>query len=375
MIPQTRYQYAHWTYVSGPTHQLHTWGPYMERVAASNLHVNRHFFIHCINQHPINHIYDGFPWDTFAEACAAKHSKQMIVVLDAHTEGPSWRHIRSTVERMIAEFNVDPQCIIQWTGSSGENCEPIQVVPVMDAFSIITDAEQCDVQTVPKHHFVMLARIPKPHRVLMAIDILERELDSYGYISCGSHGPPDNAMFDELVSANMRTRFPLLLPGGYWSDIYAHQEHLDSVRLPQVTEAFCSVIPETSHDLCSPNVCTAFMTEKSEKCFLLEQVPLWVAAPGQAALARSWGFDLFEDLVDHSYDLVVDPYLRIRMVGDQLEKLCREDIGRLQKYKQDHADRFAANRELCFYLRRNHTEIQYHKLVDCINRMHVPAVP
>jgi len=340
----------------------------MELIEQENLHVGKHFFIHCINQHPINHIYDGFPWDMFAETCANNRDKQIIVVLDAHTEGPSWQHIKTTVERMTAEFGINPHCIIQWTGSGGEGGEPIQVVSVMDAFSIITAADKCTPQPI-NHHYIMLARIPRPHRVLIAVEILQRGLGAFGYLSCGSgsHGPLVSSDFADLVPADLIDRFPLLLPGGYWSDSYGEREHTDSVTLPEITGAFCNVIAETSHDLMSPNVCTAFMTEKSEKCFLLEQVPIWVAATGQAKLAREWGFDLFDDLIDHSYDLEPDGRLRIKMAADQLEKLCAQSIGQLQEFKRLNQQRFTANRELCFYLRKNHHDIQYEKFKGCVN--------
>ena len=368
MITQTRYDYDFWTYVSGPTHQLQTWRPYMERLEQEGLHLARHFFVHCINQHPIGMIYDCFPWDMFSAVCNSYSDKQIIVVLDAHTEGPSWTHIKTTVERMISEFHIDPTCIIQWTGSVGEGGEPINIITVMDAFSIITDAAAALPNDQLTHHFSMLARIPKPHRVLMAVEVLQRNLEVHGYISCGcgDHGTtPDRAWQD--VPQHLRHRFPLLLPGDVFNPIQTPEFTLDSITLPAVTGAFCSVIPETTHDLMYPNVFTAFLTEKSEKCFLLEQLPLWVAPPGQAKLARQWGFDIFDDLVDHSYDAEPDGRLRINMVADQLEKLCASSIELLQEFKQLHKQRFAANRELCFYLRKNHHDIQYEKFKDCVN--------
>jgi hypothetical protein len=374
MLQQIRYQYENLTYVSGPTNQLHTWLPYMERLEQDNLTPGRHFFVHCINQHPIESIYQGFPWQMFTETCAQHENKQIVVILDAHTEGPSWSHINTTVERMISEFGIDPLCIIQWTGSAGEGGEPIQIVTVMDAFTIITSADEAWPERQPRHHFVMLARIPKDHRVLMAIEVLQRKLEKYGYISCGCGNHGELTDWDwRHVPDNLRSRFPLLLPGDQFNMIQTPKFSLDSIQLPEVTGAFCSVIPETTHDLMYPNVFTAFLTEKSEKCFLLEQVPLWVAAPGQVELARQCGFDVFDDLIDHGYDRQADPLLRIKMVADQLERLCAMSLGQLHRYKRNNQDRFSANRNLCFDMRRNHTDTQYHKLVGCINRMNVPA--
>ena len=340
----------------------------MEKLIDDELVSGRHFFIHCINQHPISMIYELFPWDVFAETVDKHREKTIIVVLDAHTEGPSWSHIKSTVERMRDQFNIDPANIIQWTGSAGEGNEPIKLVTVMDAFSIITDAEAAVPMSDPTHHFAMLARIPKPHRVLMAVEVLRRGLDQYGYISCGcgDHGETLELTW-QAVPAELRHRFPLLLPGDQFNPIQTPEFTHDSITLPEVTGAFCSVIPETTHDLMFPNVFTAFLTEKSEKCFLLEQVPLWVAPHGQVKLAREWGFDVFDDVIDHSYDQELDALLRIKMVADQLEKICASSMEDLKNFKQDNAQRFAANRELCFKLRREFHDIQYQKLKNCLD--------
>ena len=374
MIDQIKHEQAHWTYVSGPTTQLHTWQPYMEKIAESGLSQGRHFFIHCVNQHPDQLIYERFPWDMLAAACQNHSDKQIVVVLDSHTEGPSWTHIRTTVDRMTAEFGIDPKCIIQWTGSDGEGNEPFQLVTVIDAFSIITFADIAKPQTAT-HHFSMLARIPKKHRILAAVEILRRGLDVFGYISCGSgdHGPLNTAVFEDDVPPDLRSRFPLLLPGEQFNHIQTHEFTVDSIVSPAVTGSFCSVIPETTHDLMFPSVWTAFLTEKSEKCFLLEQVPIWIAAPRQAQLARDFGFDVFDDLIDHSYDTELNPCRRIELAIDQLQKLCNTDLDQLREFKQIKHARFAANRDLCFDLRRNHTDLQYGKLVDCINRMSVPV--
>ena len=122
-----------------------------------------------------------------------------------------------------------------------------------------------------------------------------------------------------------------------------------------------------------PNVFTAFLTEKSEKCFLLEHLPLWVAPPGQVKLARQWGFDVFDDLVDHAYDIEADPYLRIKMVADQLQRICGMNINDLRNFKELNRSRFQANRQLCFDLRKDHHDMQYAQLVNCISRMRLTA--
>jgi hypothetical protein len=45
-----------------------------------------------------------------------------------------------------------------------------------------------------------------------------------------------------------------------------------------------------------------FLTEKTFKVFAWHQLPIFVATPGHVAVVRSLGFDLFDDIIDHSYD-------------------------------------------------------------------------
>lgn len=345
----------------------------MRDLAAEGLLEGRHFWIHCINQHPVSSIDERIPWHTLDDAIAENPGKQICAVLDAHTEGPSWRHIKQAVNRMTEKYGLDPRCIIQWTGSRGEDDEPIQVVPVMDAFCIIAWPQHCIPVDEPTHHFVMLARIPKTHRVLAAAEILSRGLDRYGYLSCGcgDHGH-GNAEVYNMVPDTIRGRFPLMLPGDSFNEIQTVEFTVASTTRREITGAFCSVIAETSHDLMAPNVCTAFMTEKSEKAFLLHQIPLWVAAPRQVALARDWGFDVFDDLIDHSYDDEPDGHRRIGMVVAQLERLCTHSLSDIRRFKSENLKRFVRNRERCLYLRDNHTGIQYEKLKACVAVMPTP---
>lgn len=350
--------------------QLVTWEPYLLRLREAGLLLGRHAIVHCTNQYPISRIHDDWPWHLMDEIANAQQGKQLVLIMDSHTEAPSWRHVAAVVHRMRERYHIDPQCVIQWTGAATEPDSPIQTVTVMDAFSIIAWPYHCQPAPLPTHHFIMLARIPKPHRVAAAVGILRRGLQSRGHLTCGSgdHGGFVSYAYDG-VPDELRGHFPLILPGEQFSATQTEEITIASTTRPEVTGAFCSVIPETSHDLMAPDVCMAFMTEKSEKCFLLEQVPIWIAAPGQVALAREWGFDTFDDIIDHTYDQESDPIRRIDLAIDQLVSICDRPIEHWQRYKLENAGRFQRNRQLCMELRAGHNEIQYRKLFDCFLRM------
>jgi hypothetical protein len=64
-----------------------------------------------------------------------------------------------------------------------------------------------------------------------------------------------------------------------------------------------------------------FFTEKTAKFINCNQVPLFIAPYGYVERLRSFGFDVFDDLINHSYDLQEDPDLRIKMVVKELVRL------------------------------------------------------
>lgn len=84
-------------------------------------------------------------------------------------------------------------------------------------------------------------------------------------------------------------------------------------------------------------------TEKIIKPFLAKQIPLFIALPGLQNELRKLGFDLFDDLINTSYELEKSPTRRIEMIVDELERLLDID---LVEYKNKHQKRFDHNYEL-----------------------------
>jgi hypothetical protein len=65
------------------------------------------------------------------------------------------------------------------------------------------------------------------------------------------------------------------------------------------------------------------LTEKIFKPIVSKRPFILVAAPGNLAYLKSYGFQTFDQWIDESYDSETDPDLRIKMIADQLEKLCQ----------------------------------------------------
>jgi hypothetical protein len=47
-----------------------------------------------------------------------------------------------------------------------------------------------------------------------------------------------------------------------------------------------------------------FVTEKTTQCWLALHPALYVSNKGHVQQLRDWGFDVFDDVFDHSYDTV-----------------------------------------------------------------------
>ena len=66
---------------------------------------------------------------------------------------------------------------------------------------------------------------------------------------------------------------------------------------------------------------TLFFTEKIFKPFWYKQIPIVVGGPLMVAGLRERGFDVFDDIVDHTYDLELDPFVRLLKVVEEIKRL------------------------------------------------------
>ena len=90
-----------------------------------------------------------------------------------------------------------------------------------------------------------------------------------------------------------------------------------------------------------------FITEKTAKAFALGQIPLILGPRRQVTLTKELGFDLFEDIIDVSYDSELDPNLRIKLFTNSLKKFIDSNpVETLQDLKTKLMPRFTKNHQL-----------------------------
>jgi hypothetical protein len=89
------------------------------------------------------------------------------------------------------------------------------------------------------------------------------------------------------------------------------------VDIKQLTSALWHVVTETVYFL--PKL---HLTEKIFKPIIAKRPFILVAAPGNLAYLKSYGFKTFDHWIDESYDDEQDHYIRIEKITAEISKLC-----------------------------------------------------
>jgi hypothetical protein len=183
----------------------------------------------------------------------------------------------------------------------------------------------------PTHHFVCLNNGHRWQRFELTCEILKRNLTQFGHVSYVQPPPV-------TVSG-----FPILIDR---SEVSWHEQR--NINFPELSNALYNVICETAYE--SESGVTQLthhhrpgMTEKSYKCFALFQIPVWLASYRAVACYRELGFDVFDDIIDHSYDLESDPVKRISRVADEIQRICDQSHTQLLEIKNQLLPRFEHN--------------------------------
>ena len=121
----------------------------------------------------------------------------------------------------------------------------------------------------------------------------------------------------------------------------------------QLFKSLLSIVNETN-DFSNTNV---QLSEKSFKVFAWHQIPIFSASPKQVETIRNIGFDMFDDIIDHSYDYAPNIDLHDTKVLNVIAKFLKayptiEDVNELRKKLYP---RLKANNELLYSLYQQRT--------------------
>ena len=118
---------------------------------------------------------------------------------------------------------------------------------------------------------------------------------------------------------------------------YVQTEHL---TIDSYTNSYINIVTESKFNFIDNDI---HITEKSFKPFYYFQIPIFLATYNHVKMIRNeYEFDLFDDLIDHSYDDEIDDIKRFHMVLNEIKRLSnmKEEIC---KYYKNNINRILHN--------------------------------
>ena len=130
---------------------------------------------------------------------------------------------------------------------------------------------------------------------------------------------------------------------------FQHQNDFEQIfQIPEEVESFnnayINIITESNFENIEDVV---HPTEKSFRPFFYYQIPIFVASPNHVKYIREkYKFDMFDDLIDHSYDEVTNDKERFDLVMSQINKLNKNDYMFYYQYFRKNKHRFEKNKKI-----------------------------
>lgn len=208
--------------------------------------------------------------------------------------------------------------------------------------------------------FISLNRHPRDHRIVALSYLFGRELDQYGAVTfLGNKLLQSDEFLDRLSWCFDQPRHDAAretMIKGYRKLLHYRPEHSDAFEIYSVSafqndnfknfnhslrskyrNSFVEIVSESS--FCAPGF---HVTEKTANAFYGCNFPIVLGGVGIVQHLRDLGLDVYDDVVDHSYDAVANPFDRILQAIDGNMRLLT-DTAYVKQVWQQNRSRFESN--------------------------------
>jgi len=185
-------------------------------------------------------------------------------------------------------------------------------------------------------------------------DLIDKIKCSFKFYDHHDTSKLNESVYVELVDALFNSKYisksehkQLLDYKSYLPLHYDNFEMANRKVKQEVYSSIFNVVTENTYgDFCCYDIKdTNTFTEKTLKPFMMEQIPIFVAQPYHVELLRDIGYDVFDDIIDHSYDEEPDEKKRMELIIEEIKKTLDKD-GAFFYY--NNRQRFLHNRELTY---------------------------
>ena len=175
----------------------------------------------------------------------------------------------------------------------------------------------------------------RSYRLHLVSNLIEQDLVKHGSVSLflkDEHGTWEDTINDKESPLNNRAKIKIYQTLKHITDPLIIDTDTPSgsmsatVDVNQLTSALFHIVTETVYFL--PKL---HLTEKIFKPIVSKRPFILVAAPGNLAYLKSYGFRTFDQWIDESYDLEPDNYVRIEKITAEIARLCALDRRALEQ--------------------------------------------
>lgn len=182
----------------------------------------------------------------------------------------------------------------------------------------------------------------RSYRLHLVSNMIEQDLIKHGKVSlflCDTNGTWKDTIEDSDIPLDNRARVKIYhalknLTQPLTIDTTSPSGSLSAnVCLDDLTSALFHIVTETVYFQNKLH-----LTEKVFKPIVAKRPFILVAAPGNLAYLKSYGFKTFDRWIDESYDNETDHYIRIEKITAEINRLCNlssEQLVRLHREMQE----------------------------------------
>jgi len=219
-------------------------------------------------------------------------------------------------------------------------------------------------------HYVCLNRRPRYARVKFVNMLLTTGLVNKGIVSFLSDKTVlfgyENIEWTNMIDSKYHSLLPL--------EIDSCNNDTQHFMSNTMQSAFINVVTETAYEIQNHGGIPLdydwnriLISEKTMKAIWMKQLPLFIAVFGHVNFLRKKGIDVFDDFINHSYDLIIDPNERIVAVFNELNRLCNIPLDDIRDFCKKNILRFESNIHKSLAISKIEREIMTQRVTDFLN--------
>lgn len=246
---------------------------------------------------------------------------ELNLLLSDNLEGmvENAKHVETFIEHLDIPTNKVVYMTSAYDTKSNINCL------VADGFEFVQQHRSSNTSIVrkPKKRFIYPNHRWRPHRPALVALLFNKRLLDKGYVSLRK--ADDNKTWSSYCD-QICQQFPELenlkdslynMPELHIDDVDFNVGYPEELDQSYYNDSYFSIVSETNFYDDS-----RFFSEKTYKNIDYEIPFILVSRPNSLSLLREKGYKTFSPYINEDYDLEIDNNKRLRMIADEVERLC-----------------------------------------------------